>query len=115
MRTKPMDIYNKPPLSVYLRHYSKPSLDEYLKHHGIEGQKWGERRGPPYPLSTEQKKGSEKSVASSKIEQYNNLINNLIHVDAVGVFETAKSGGRHKGVYADAIKKKRATLEKSIA
>lgn len=61
-----MDIYDKPPLSVYLRHYSKPSLDEYLAHHGIKGQKWGERRGPPYPLTAEQKKGggvSEKTVA----------------------------------------------------
>lgn len=63
-----MDIYDKPPLSVYLRHYSKPSLEEYLAHHGIKGQKWGERRGPPYPLSAEQKKGggvSEKAVAKS--------------------------------------------------
>lgn len=25
-----MDIYDKPPLGVYLRHYSKPSLDECL-------------------------------------------------------------------------------------
>lgn len=23
----------------------------YLSHHGIEGQKWGVRNGPPYPLS----------------------------------------------------------------
>ena len=22
----------------------------YLQHHGIEGQKWGVRNGPPYPL-----------------------------------------------------------------
>ena len=71
-----MNIYNKPSLSVYLRHYSKPSLEEYLAHHGIKGQKWGERRGPPYPLSAEQKKGgggSEKTVAKSgqagKLEQ----------------------------------------------
>lgn len=63
-----MDIYNKPPLSVYLRNYCKPSLEEYLAHHGVKGQKWGERRGPPYPLSAEQKKGggvSEKAVAKS--------------------------------------------------
>lgn len=45
-----MDIYDKPPLGVYLRHYSKPSLDECLAHHGIRGQKWGVRNGPPYPL-----------------------------------------------------------------
>lgn len=24
---------------------------EYLSHHGIEGQKWGVRNGPPYPLT----------------------------------------------------------------
>lgn len=50
-----MDIYNKPPLSVYLQHYNKPSLKEYLAHHGIKDQKWGVRRGPPYPLTPEQK------------------------------------------------------------
>lgn len=63
-----MDIYSKPPLSVYLRHYNKPLPQEYLAHHGIKGQKWGERRGPPYPLSAEQKKGGiilEKTVAKS--------------------------------------------------
>lgn len=25
-------------------------LNDELKHHGIEGQKWGVRRGPPYPI-----------------------------------------------------------------
>lgn len=28
----------------------QPSPDEYLMHHGIKNQKWGVRRGPPYPL-----------------------------------------------------------------
>ena len=26
--------------------------DDYISHHGIEGQKWGQRNGPPYPLSS---------------------------------------------------------------
>ena len=25
-------------------------MEDYLAHHGIEGQKWGVRNGPPYPL-----------------------------------------------------------------
>lgn len=26
---------------------------QYLEHHGVEGQKWGQRNGPPYPLSSD--------------------------------------------------------------
>lgn len=29
--------------------------DEILKHHGVDGQKWGKRNGPPYPLTPEAK------------------------------------------------------------
>ena len=61
-----MDIYDKPPLSVYLRHYSKPSLDEYLAHHGIRGQKWGVRNGPPYPLGEKDHSASEKKAGWQK-------------------------------------------------
>ena len=25
----------------------------YISHHGIKGQKWGKRNGPPYPLDPE--------------------------------------------------------------
>lgn len=27
------------------------SKEEYLSHHGVKGQSWGDRNGPPYPLS----------------------------------------------------------------
>lgn len=27
------------------------SKDEFLAHHGVKGQSWGDRNGPPYPLS----------------------------------------------------------------
>ncbi len=50
----------------------KPPL-KYLMHHGIKGQKWGVRRGPPYPLSDGRQKEPGKSVAkssqSAKIEK----------------------------------------------
>lgn len=39
-----------------------------LIHHGIDGQKWGRRHGPPYPLSRQQKKslglGDEKKTTA---------------------------------------------------
>ena len=42
---------------------------KYLEHHGIEGQKWGRRNGPPYPLdykshSAEEKRKNPKSLLS---------------------------------------------------
>lgn len=32
----------------------------YLMHHGIQGQKWGVKNGPPYPLKDSQKSSVEK-------------------------------------------------------
>ena len=55
-----MDYRNKPPIQEY-----------YLTHHGIRGQKWGKRNGPPYPLddsdhsASEKKAGWRKSLAGS--------------------------------------------------
>lgn len=34
----------------------------YLAHHGIEGQKWGKRNGPPYPLDPEDHSAAEKKA-----------------------------------------------------
>lgn len=34
-------------MEYYAIHFS----EEYLAHHGVQGQKWGVRNGPPYPLS----------------------------------------------------------------
>ena len=37
---------------------------EELYHHGIQGQKWGKRNGPPYPLSPNKYSNSEKASSS---------------------------------------------------
>lgn len=51
---------------------------ESLEHHGVKGQKHGERRGPPYPLSANQKKygkagakmdDEKKKLASEKAQE----------------------------------------------
>lgn len=34
----------------------------YLQHHGILGQRWGKRNGPPYPLSRSKKSTKEKRL-----------------------------------------------------
>ena len=38
----------------------------YLMHHGIAGQKWGRRNGPPYPLSAGAHSASEKKAGWRK-------------------------------------------------
>lgn len=45
--------------------FYKITSDE-IKHHGIDGMHWGERNGPPYPLSREK---HNKVVRSSKSEK----------------------------------------------
>lgn len=36
---------------------------EYLEHHGIKGQKWGVRNGPPYPLKEGSHSSAEKKAS----------------------------------------------------
>lgn len=36
-------------------------MSNELQHHGILGQKWGKRNGPPYPLSGSKKSSHKKS------------------------------------------------------
>ena len=42
------------------------ALSEILEHHGIDGQKWGVRNGPPYPLDRQKNK---KSSIQDKAKQ----------------------------------------------
>lgn len=48
------------------------SEKDYLAHHGVDGQKWGVRHGPPYPLSGSDKKQAKrfykKRLSSGKKE-----------------------------------------------
>lgn len=42
--------------------YVRRELELY--HHGVEGQKWGKRNGPPYPLERSTKSSAEKTKRS---------------------------------------------------
>lgn len=41
------------------------AADQILVHHGIKGQKWGVKNGPPYPLGSDQKSFAEKRLTKS--------------------------------------------------
>ena len=43
--------------------------DSYLMHHGIKGQRWGVKNGPPYPLSSEKVAKKVYNDASRNIKQ----------------------------------------------
>lgn len=61
-----MHQYDKPSSQAYLLRYHKSSPQEYLAHHGILGQKWGKKNGPPYPLDASDHSASEKRAGWRK-------------------------------------------------
>ena len=47
------------------------NLDQnYLSHHGIKGQKWGKKNGPPYPLDS---KTAERVKSKAKVIKRNTV------------------------------------------
>lgn len=61
------------------------------------------------------KEKRQRSVENSDILRYNETIQSIVKIDAKSVYDAAKNGERHGGVYKDALKKKKTTLKKSIA
>lgn len=43
--------------------------NDHLEHHGIKGQSWGVRNGPPYPLKPSQHSAAEKKESSSGLNK----------------------------------------------
>lgn len=52
-----------------------------LAHHGIKGQKWGERNGPPYPLDKQKKHDTivEEAIKSGEVSSKINREKQLRH------------------------------------
>lgn len=48
--------------------------DLYLIHHGVEGQQWGKRNGPPYPLNSIGKKSLKTWIKVKRAESKANKI-----------------------------------------
>lgn len=53
-----------------------------LYHHGIAGQKWGQRQGPPYPLaaskhSAAEKKAGQRQSSNVRVSYNRNVVKNV--------------------------------------
>lgn len=53
----------------------KDTAGSYLVHHGKPGQKWGERHGPPYPLSRQSESERKELKPGSKVLQGKEITN----------------------------------------
>ena len=51
---------------VYINEFGQICYDDYLAHHGVLGQKWGKRNGPPYPLDEKSHSAAEKKAGWRK-------------------------------------------------
>ena len=77
--------------------------EDDLNHHGILGQKWGKRNGPPYPLdagdhsAAEKKAGWRKSLDAGEIhkQHHENVVSIKNSSASKAEKERIKSSVRH--------------------
>ena len=44
-------------------------MQQYIEHHGVPGQRWGVRNGPPYPLNAEGMRSFKEHLNQGRIER----------------------------------------------
>lgn len=69
------------------------SREVFLAHHGILGQKWGRRNGPPYPLDASDHSASEKKAGWRKSLKDSRRPGDLGGADNLKYDSTKKSNG----------------------
>lgn len=68
--------------------WSFRAKEDSLSHHGIEGQQWGIRNGPPYPLGSGQRSKAEVRAMRNESKEANESLKRAV-----------KNGGRTWNIY----------------
>ncbi len=75
--------------------------NDFLVHHGILGQKWGVRNGPPYPLESDKLASKINELAKSKEPKITNDVREAVESSGAKMY-----GIEHKLKTKESIKRK---------
>lgn len=56
-------------MNVFVCNSENATSQGYLAHHGVDGQQWGQRNGPPYPLNKGGKAALRKQKKQARLEK----------------------------------------------
>jgi hypothetical protein len=80
--------------------------NNYLEHHGVDGQKWGKRNGPPYPLNSEGKADLIKQRKAEKKREKKEAVKKVLESPAAfDVDLEEKLKGKNKNEATKIIRK----------
>ncbi len=88
------------------------SENDELYHHGVKGQKWGERNGPPYPLeSNVSKSKAKRKFDTGKIAEKAKSAANSIRKSVKNAADSAKEKAAERKEKSDAEKERKKEVE----
>lgn len=95
------DIYDQDDTMYYMEISARHSFNstDVLMHHGVKGQHWGVRNGPPYPLN------SNVSISKKSYDKINDIYKKMPSVDRRRVDPDSKDGDDYYPSYNDYVNK----------
>lgn len=95
------------------------TYEDYLQHWGILGMKWGQRNGPPYPLSENKMNASEKKQLSKskKVKNRPKSLREMTDEELENTLKRLRKEDEYTRLTATKIKQKseiRKTIEKAL-